>query len=107
MESPTQRWTYEKWTRKGEAGMVLETEREYVGVWIVDVKGGPGSSSFEVSVIREDYKFGQFSYGWFGPHKLLVTHNGVCSWPLIDRIWTKAVQLAHEIAVELNKEEGR
>lgn len=47
------------------------------------------------------------SYGWFDSHKLLITHNGgSCQWPLTEKVWTKMLRLAHEVADELNAEEG-
>lgn len=75
--------------------------------WVVNKKGGPGSSNFEISVIRNNNTHGKQSYGWFGPDKLLITHNGgPCSWPLIKLVWRKQVALAEEVAAELNREEG-
>ena len=75
--------------------------------WIVQVKGEKCSNSFEISVVREDNKLGRKSWGWFDTDKLLVTHNGgPCNWPLTARIWDKMLVAAHEVADEMNKEEG-
>ena len=71
--------------------------------WIVNVKGKANSSSFEISVVREDNAHGIRSYGWFDDTKLLISHNeGLCCWPLTERIWDKMIKLANEVADELN-----
>ncbi len=61
---------------------------------------------FEISVVRENNRHGIASYGWFDAQKLLVTHNGgPCSWPLTEQVWNKVIQVAHEVADELNAAE--
>lgn len=75
--------------------------------WIVNVKGQANSSSFEISVVREDNSHGIKSYGWFDKNKLLISHNGgPCSWPLIPIVWDKMIELAKEVANELNSIEN-
>lgn len=75
------------------------------GRWIVDTKGGPGQSSFEISVLRDDNQHGKRSYGWFDDnHKRLISHNGgPCTWPVSQFVWDRLVQLAHDYAAELNQ----
>jgi len=80
-----------------------EPDDNYVGKWIVNIKGKANSSAFEISVVREDNAHGIRSYGWFDEAKLLISHNGgPCSWPLTERVWNKMVKLANEVADELN-----
>jgi hypothetical protein len=74
------------------------------GKWEIQIKGKAESSSFEISVIREDYIHGHRSWGWFDDNKLLISHNGgPCMWPLIQTVWDKMIVLAQEVAEELNK----
>lgn len=74
--------------------------------WIPHTKGAAGEPSFEICVVREDNKFGQESFGWFGQDKILVTHNGgPCSWPLRQAVWDRCVKVAEELATELNDQE--
>ncbi len=73
--------------------------------WIVNVKGGPGKPSFEISVVREDNEHGIASYGWFDDNKLLICHNGgPCPWGVTSRIWNGLMALASVVASELNDE---
>lgn len=75
--------------------------------WVVDVKGCAGSECFEISVLRDDNNHGKRSYGWFGDEKLLITHNGgPCHWPLKPIVWDKVVNIAQDVAEELNAAEG-
>jgi len=75
--------------------------------WVVDVKGRAGSGPFEITVLRDNNEHGKRSYGWIGEDKLLITHNGgPCSWTLTPLVWDKVIKLAHEVADELNAEEG-
>lgn len=77
------------------------------GKWLANVKGGLGSRSFEISVVRAGYKHGQDSYGWFDENKLLVTHSVAMSAHMPKFMWDKLVRLAHEIAVELNESKNK
>lgn len=60
---------------------------------------------FEVSVVREDNEHGRRSYGWLGPHKILIA-SGECA----PRAWSalKPVLLKHatDTAERFNKEEA-
>jgi hypothetical protein len=74
--------------------------------WKVDVKGSQGSDSFEISVIRSENAHGFASYGWFGKDKLLISHSGgPCKWPLEPIVWSKMIELAHDVAREMNEKE--
>ena len=74
--------------------------------WVVDIKGGAGANSFEISVLRDDNDHGKRSYGWFDDNKLLIAHNGgPCRWPLVQTVWDKQVILAQAVADELNEVE--
>jgi hypothetical protein len=77
------------------------------GKWVVDTKGGPDCSSFEISVVREDNKHGMASYGWFeDDRKRLISHNGgPCRWPVSEFVWDRLVLIANEYAHRLNYEE--
>ena len=71
--------------------------------WIVNIKGKPESTSFEISVVRDDNEHGKLSYGWIGDDKILITHDGgpsCCS--LTQIVWDKCVKVAYEVADELN-----
>jgi len=75
--------------------------------WVVDVKGCAGDSSFEIAVLRDDNEHGKRSYGWFDNDKLLISQSGgPCHVPLVKMVWDKAIRVAHEVADELNAEEG-
>jgi hypothetical protein len=74
--------------------------------WVVDIKGSAGKGSFEISVLRDNNELGKRSYGWIGENKLLITHScGPRHWPLTKIVWDKLVNLAHEVADELNAAE--
>jgi hypothetical protein len=71
--------------------------------WIVHVKGGPNKVPFEIAVIQRDNEHGLKSYGWYGPTKLLISHNGgPCPWPVTQQVWDKLVKIAYEVAEELS-----
>ena len=75
-----------------------------MGDWVVNTKGGPDKSSFEISVVRTDNEHGISSYGWFDEDKLLISHNGgPCQWPVTPRVWEGLVELATAVASELNQ----
>jgi hypothetical protein len=75
--------------------------------WVVDIKGKAGEHSFEISVLRESNSHGRKSFGWFGPDKLLITHNGgPCHWPLVQSVWDRCVRVAEETADELNAQQA-
>ncbi len=83
-----------------------ERAMKSTGEWMVGIKGAPGKSSFEISVLRKNNLHGIRSYGWFDNDKLLITHNGgPCHWPLIQIVWDAQVKLAYEIAAQLNAKE--
>lgn len=72
-------------------------------LWKVNVFGKANSSSFEISVLRSSNRHGQRSYGWFDDTKLLISHNGgPCHWPVTERVWAKLIQVAEEVAEEMN-----
>ncbi len=73
--------------------------------WIVNVKGGAGKGSFEISVVREDNEHGIASYGWFDDNKLLIgSSGGPCCDTVTPRIWIGLMALASVVASELNGE---
>lgn len=71
--------------------------------WSVYVFGERCSSSWEISVVREDNAHGKQSWGWFDERKLLVSHNGgPCHWPLCGFVWDEQVRIANELCRRLN-----
>jgi len=76
--------------------------------WLVIVHGKKCSKSWEISVVREDYKHGQVSYGWHDlEKKLLIGHNGgPCSVPVIEFVWDCLIELAYDVCTRLNKGES-
>ena len=71
--------------------------------WVVGVKGAAGARAFEICVHLESNEHAVRSYGWFGPDKLLISHNGgPCDWPVTQQVWDKLIRIAHETANELN-----
>jgi len=75
--------------------------------WLAQVKGDPNGSAWEISVVRSDNKHGQVSWGWFDERKLLVSHNGgPCNDPMALGLGDKMVQIAHDLAAELNAKEA-
>lgn len=78
-----------------------------VGRWQVDIKGIPCQVPFEIAVTRADNDLGLESFGWFGEHKLLISHDGgPCTWPVIPLVWDSLVELAHEVANRLNSDDS-
>jgi hypothetical protein len=72
--------------------------------WIINIKGGPGESPFEISVVRKDNEHGQRSYGWIDERKLLISNNGgPCPWIVTPEVWAKLVKVAEQTAKELNE----
>lgn len=84
--------------------MAAELEKHAIKPrWLVNVFGGPGESSFEISVAREDNRHGRESYGWFDERKLLVSHNGgPCRWPVTPQVWKRLLDAAKDVAADLN-----
>jgi len=71
--------------------------------WIVNVKGGAGLPSFEISVVRSDNSHGQLSYGWFDEKKLLISRNGgPCKWPVTQFVWDRLLVVAEQTAAHMN-----
>jgi hypothetical protein len=65
-------------------------------------------AAFEICVLRDDNILGKRSYGWFDEKKLLISHNGgPCPWPLTQKVLTKLLAVAAEVADELNQEESQ
>ena len=76
--------------------------------WIVNIKGDVNSTSWEISVVREDNDHGKNSYGWFDENKLLVSHSGgPCRWALAPGLGEKMINLAVDLARDLNSREKR
>lgn len=71
--------------------------------WIVHTKGAALQESFEIAVLREDNEHGIRSFGWFGPHKLLISQNGgPCRDAVTEEVWRELVGCAERIALSLN-----
>lgn len=68
--------------------------------WIVSIKGVP-DEEMEISVVRNNNKHGQQSYGWFNSNKLCIS-QGV----IIKTVFDKLVKVAYSVADELNEKEG-
>ena len=82
------------------------TPKQKYNKWIVNIKGSPEKTHFEISVLRENNAFGQRSYGWFDYDKLLISHNGgPCGDFVIPVVWDGLVELANKIADQLNASE--
>lgn len=76
------------------------------GKWILQVLGDPDSSSWEISVVREDNEHGRKSRGCFDKNKLLISHNGgPCSWSLAPGLGGVMVKIAQDYAESLNSKE--
>ncbi len=73
--------------------------------WVVQVFGKKCSSSWEISVTRSDHKPME-SWGWFGPTKFLVSHNGgPCTWPILAFVWDEQIKIANALCERLNNGE--
>lgn len=71
--------------------------------WVAHTNGGPNQRHWEIAVIREDFKHGFDSLGWFGEHKLLVSSSGGPSTtPVTELVWNELVAVAEKIAARLN-----
>lgn len=91
---------------KGYSGCMCDYCREYralPGTWIVNTKGGIGKGGFEISVLRENNRHGQASYGWFGEDKILISHDYQRTAEMLQLVWERLLKVAHEVAEELNK----
>ena len=74
--------------------------------WIVDIKGAPEQSPFEISVLRDDNKHGKESYGWFKENKILISNSGgPCRNSLRQSVWDRLVSVAEIVAEMMNNEE--
>jgi hypothetical protein len=88
---------------KLSAKEVKEQHGPWDGKWIVHTKGGPNKQSFEICVIREDYKHGIKSYGWFNKAKMLISHSGgPCHDSVSTMVWNSLARVAKEVAETLN-----
>lgn len=75
--------------------------------WKVNILGQRNSKSWEISVVRENNKHGQRSYGWFDSSKFLVSHNGgPCSWGICGFVFDAQVRIAIELCRRLNAGES-
>lgn len=71
--------------------------------WEVSIMGKACSDSWEIAVVHSSDEHGKRSYGWFGPTKLLVSHNGgPCRWPISKFVFDRQVDLAHTLCCRLN-----
>lgn len=71
--------------------------------WQVAVFGKAGESSWEISVVRDDNKHGQKSYGWFDDRKLLVgSDGGPCRHSVCGFVWSALIATANELCRRLN-----
>ena len=75
--------------------------------WMMQVKGERCSSSWEISVVREDNEHGQISWGWFDDTKILISHNGgPCKWPIPGFVFDQQIKIAEEVTRRLNAGES-
>lgn len=88
---------------KPKAKPALRSSELLAAMWRVHTKGGPNESAWEICVLRADNWHGKESFGWFGADKILISHNGgQCRDSVNERIWWGLLQLATEVAAELN-----
>jgi len=79
-----------------------------MSLWVVEIKGAPDETPFEISVLRADNVHGRRSYGWYGGDKIMIAdHGGPCRNRVPPRVWTHLVGVAHAVAEELNREEAQ
>lgn len=74
--------------------------------WVVDTKGGPGGSSWELTVLRDDNEHGKRSYGWYDEDKLIISSSTSGSWEIEDFVWRRLLTLAQKLADDLNNKES-
>lgn len=77
------------------------------GRWLAQVKGWSSyGQGFEVTVVREDNEHGRRSWGWIGPHKVLVMGGNTTksAWRALEAPLRK---YAEDLAAKFNREEGR
>lgn len=72
------------------------------GKWIVYIHGGSDKSS-EVSVVRENNRHGQKSWGWYGDSKILIYESRNAT---ILSVWIAVLYAAKKVAREKNREES-
>jgi len=74
--------------------------------WKVNIKDNRGSGSWEISVVRANNEHGQKSYGWFDKDKHLIGDSGgPCQSPILDFVWDRLIQVAHQLCDFLNDKE--
>ena len=75
-----------------------------IDAWLVHTKGTSDKKFWEICVIKESNRHGIESYGWFNEKKILISSSGgPCNYTVSEFIWNKLVQVAQEVADELNK----
>jgi hypothetical protein len=71
--------------------------------WKVNVFGCSGTY-YEISVLREEFKHGQISYGWNGPEKIIISSSGgPCGYVVPPFVFDRLVKVAVDFCAELNQ----
>jgi hypothetical protein len=73
-------------------------------MWVVDIKGNPNGKTWEIAIIDSENTHGFESYGWFGPDKFLISHNGgPCRDPLLPGLGPIMIEIADRLCDTMNK----
>lgn len=92
-------------TRHEGVGEENDRETERSMKWKAKVLG-TFDQTFEISVVNDSITEAQRYYGWFDENKILVsTSGGPCAYRVPVRVWLKLVEVANEVAEELNATE--
>ena len=87
----------------------MESNKRYTSKWVVQPLCNINWTAWEISVIREDYLFGQRSWGWFiNDAKIPISDSGSMTFdtaPL--KLWMRRTILraAQDIADRLNEKD--
>ena len=76
--------------------------------WLVQIKGDihDKESDYELSVVREDNRHGQISYGWGGPKKIILFGTGASNRisPRTPEDVAFALSVAEKLRLALNED---
>jgi len=71
------------------------------GQWLVNVLG-EAEASYEIAVVHAGFLHGFGSYGWDGPHKLIISSSGgPCAYTVPKFVFDKLVLIAAVAAEEM------
>ena len=74
------------------------------GKWIVDIKGSWMHG--EISVIRESFRHGFASWGWFEKNRKIMVYSDSHRWGTPYEVFKAHIETAKKLAKQLNKDDN-